>query len=121
MKALTRLVNPIYLLRALRNSSQGLHWVIRSERAFQQEILAFIAATVVALILGDTASDRALMIFSVSLVLILELVNSAIESVTDRVGAERHELSGRAKDLASAAVLLGILNAIAIWAVVLIY
>ena len=121
MNALTRLVSPIYLLRALRNSFQGLRWAIRAERAFQQEILVFIVAAVIALYLGDSAADRALMIFSISLVLILELVNSAIEAVTDRVGVERHELSGRAKDLASAAVFIGILNAIAIWALVLLY
>jgi diacylglycerol kinase (ATP) len=70
--------------------------------------------------LGQTGIERALLVGSLLLVLIVELVNSAIEAVVDRFGGEQHELSGRAKDIGSAAVFIALLNVAIIWGLVLI-
>ena len=68
---------------------------------------------------GDSGVERALLVGSVLLVPVVELINSAIESTVDRISEERHELSGRAKDMGSAAVLLTIINAVVIWLLIL--
>ena len=74
----------------------------------------------VALWLGENSLEKAVLIFSLLLVLIVELLNSAIESTNDRVSHEQHELTGRAKDIASAAVSLSLLNAAVIWLLILL-
>ena len=107
------------LINATRNSFQGLRSVWAREPAFRYEVYVLILALPVAWIVGKAATERALMIGSVLLVLVLELVNSAIEAVVDRIGAEQHELSGRAKDIGSAAVFVSILLATAVWLTVL--
>ena len=68
-----------------------------------------------AFFLGSDALERALLIFSLLLILIVELINSALESAIDRIGPERHELSGRAKNLGSAAVMLSLVGAAVVW------
>jgi diacylglycerol kinase (ATP) len=107
------------LWNTLRWSTDGLRAAYRHEVAFRQE--AWLAAVLipVALLLPASHVGKALMIASVMLVLMVELVNSAIEAIVDRVSLERHDLSKRAKDLGSAAVLVSLLNAAAVWLLVL--
>lgn len=100
---------------AARYSYQGLRAQWRYEAAFRQEVWLFAVALPLALWLGDSALEKALMIFSVGLVLVVETINSSIEAVVDRISDEKHELSGRAKDLGSAAVMLALVLAAAVW------
>lgn len=79
-----------------------------------------VVAIPLALYLGQSGVDRALMIGSVFLILIVEILNSAVEAVVDKASPEKHELAKRAKDMGSAAVLLSLLNAAAVWAAVLL-
>ncbi|CAG0938573.1 undecaprenol kinase [Gammaproteobacteria bacterium] len=107
-----------HLLAASGYSLAGLRAAWAHETAFRQEVgLALILAPL-AFWLGETAMQRLMLLGSCLLVLIVELLNSAIEAVVDRIGPEAHELSGRAKDLASAAVFLALLLAAAAWAAV---
>jgi diacylglycerol kinase (ATP) len=96
-------------------SWQGLSAAFRHEEAFRQELLLFLVLAPVGIWLGDTGIERALMVGSLILVLIIELINSAIEAVVDRHGSEFHELSGRAKDIGSAAVMLSMINVALVW------
>jgi diacylglycerol kinase (ATP) len=107
------------LLRATGYSLAGLKSCLRSEAAFRQELGLALVAVPLALWLGKTGVERALLIGSVIVVLIVELLNTAVEVVVDRVGVESHVLSGRAKDLASAAGMLALLNALVGWVLVL--
>ena len=120
MNQLFNLVNPLLLFRAVRNSLDGLTQAVRNERAFQQEVILVIVGVIAAFILTDVRIERALLIGSLSIVLIVELINSAIESVVDRIGSEIHPLSKRAKDLGSAAVLLSLVTAGVIWVIILV-
>lgn len=105
---------------ALGYSMQGLAAAVRGESAFRQE-LAFAAVMLpLAFWLDVGAVARALMVASVMLVLVVELLNSAIEAAIDRVSTERHALSKRAKDMGSAAVLLSLANVVLVWAVILL-
>ena len=101
-------------------SFQGLKAQWRHEAAFRQELLLFLIAVPLALYFGDTGMERALLVFVVGLVVIVETINSAMEAVVDRVGDEYHELSGRAKDMGSAAVFLALVLAAAVWLLVLV-
>jgi diacylglycerol kinase (ATP) len=107
------------LLNAAGFSWQGLCAALRFEAAFRQELLASVVIVPLALWLGATGLERALLVGVWLLVLIVELLNSAIEAVVDRIGEERHVLAGRAKDLGSAAVLLALINAAVVWLLVL--
>ena len=100
-------------------SLDGLKAAWRGEHAFRQELGLFAAGTVIALLLRVSAFEKLVLIGVLLLVLIVELINSALEAVVDRVSLERHELSKNAKDFGSAAVLLTCLLAFATWAVVL--
>ena len=100
-------------------SMAGLRACWRHEAAFRQELLGLLLLLPLALYLGQTGVERALLIGSLLLVPLVELLNSALEAVVDRFGDERHELSGRAKDIGSAAVFLAILMAIVIWLLIL--
>ena len=101
-------------------SWRGLRAAWQCEAAFRQELLATAALVPLALWLVEDASGRALMIGSLLLVLIVELLNSAVEAVVDRFGEGLHELSGRAKDLGSAAVMLALVNVALVWTLVLL-
>jgi diacylglycerol kinase (ATP) len=103
------------IINAAGYSWQGLRAAWQHEAAFRQEAMAAIVAIIVACWLDVDAISRVLMIGSVVLVIIVEILNSAIEAVVDRIGQERHPLAGRAKDMGSAAVLLSILLAIFVW------
>jgi len=104
---------------ALFYSIDGLKAAIRHEDAFRQELLLALICIPLALWLEPGAIGRALMIAALFLVLIVELLNSAIEAVVDRVSLENHHLAKRAKDIGSAAVLLSLVNAAIIWILVL--
>ena len=107
------------LWHSLGYSRQGLASAWRHEAAFRQETLGALGAIPLGLYLGHSGVERALLVGSVFLVLLVELLNSAIEAVVDRVSLERHDLSKRAKDQGSAAVLLALFCAGAVWALVL--
>ncbi|GGY65937.1 diacylglycerol kinase [Pseudoduganella albidiflava] len=100
-------------------SLDGLKTAWRHEHAFRQELTIFIVAGIAALLLPISAFQKLALIGVMVLVLIVELINSAIEAVVDRISLERHALSKNAKDLGSAAVLLACLLAAATWSVVL--
>jgi diacylglycerol kinase (ATP) len=103
------------IIKAGQYSWQGLCAAYRHEEAFRQEVWVLIVAIPLALWLGDDGLEKALLIGSLLLLLIVELLNSAIEAVVDRIGTERHELAGRAKDMGSAAVTIAIINVLVLW------
>jgi diacylglycerol kinase (ATP) len=120
MNQLFNLLSPLPLYLALKNSLNGLGLAVKSERAFQQEAVLMVVGGVAAFLLTDVSTERALLIGSLAIVLIVELVNSAIEAVVDRIGTEINPLSKRAKDLGSAAVLLSLVTAGVIWVIILV-
>jgi len=107
------------IVKAAGYSWQGLRAAWQHEAAFRQEATAAIVAIVIACWLDVDTVARILMIGSVVLVIIVEILNSAIEAVVDRIGQERHPLAGRAKDMGSAAVLLTIILALFVWVALL--
>ena len=108
------------VLRAVGASLRGLAGAFREEAAFRQE-LAFAALVIpLGLWLGHSGIERALLIGPMLLMLIVELVNSAIEATVDRIGLERHALAGLAKDIGSAAVLMSFVLLTAVWLLVLL-
>ncbi len=104
---------------ATLNSLRGLRHCYHSEAAFRQEVWAACVLIPLALWLGRTGVERALLAGSVLFVMIVELLNTGIEVVVDRISHERHHLSGFAKDLGSSAVLLALLLAVITWALAL--
>lgn len=104
---------------AFRYSLDGLSAAYRHEDAFRQESWLALILIPIALLLPTSGIGKALMIGSVLLVLIVELLNSAVEAVVDRVSLERHRLAKRAKDIGSAAVLISLINVAAVWGLVL--
>ena len=108
------------VLSATRNSIAGLREALRHEDAFRQELILAAFLIPAALWVGTTAVQRALLIGSVLLVLIVELLNSAVEATVDRISFENHRLAKRAKDIGSAAVMLTLLNAALIWGLIVI-
>ena len=99
----------IRLIKASVYSWQGLVAAFRNEQAFRLEIYLLLVLVPLAFYLTEHSLERALMIGSWLLVMTVELINSALEAVVDRFGGEQHELSGRAKDIGSAAVLIAVL------------
>lgn len=106
-------------LRAVYCAICGLKSVFKDEIAFKQEVLLSIAVIPLALVFGATAVEKAILIGSWFLVLLVEIINSAIEAIVDRVSLEFHPLSKKCKDIGAAAVLLSIVNAITIWTIIL--
>lgn len=106
------------IVNATFYSLAGLRAAWRSESAFRQESLLCVVLIPAAFWLGTTAVERSLLIGSCVLVLIVELLNSGIEAVVDRIGSERHDLSGRAKDLGSAAVFLSLALVLVVWGLI---
>ncbi len=107
------------LWNALGYSLQGLASAFRHEDAFRQEVLLTALLIPAAFFIPVGGAERALMIASVLLVLIVELLNSAVEAAVDRISLENHSLAKRAKDIGSAAVLLSLINVAAVWLLVL--
>jgi diacylglycerol kinase (ATP) len=108
------------LLNALRYSREGLAAAFRHEEAFRLELLLAAVLVPASFFFAVSGTARALMIASVLLVLIVELLNSAVEVIVDRISTDPHPLAKRAKDIGSAAVFLSLINAAAIWFLVLI-
>lgn len=108
------------VMSAARNSLAGLAEAIRCEDAFRQELVLAAILLPLALWLGRSGVERALLVGSVLLVLIVELLNSAVEATVDRISFENHRLAKRAKDIGSAAVLITLLNAALVWLLVVI-
>lgn len=107
-------------MNALRYSIQGLGAAIRHEAAFRQELILALFLTPAAFWVGQTTLQTLILIASLVGVLVVELLNSAIEAVADAVSLEENPLIGRAKDLGSAAVLLSLLQAVSLWGVILL-
>ena len=108
------------LLNATRYSLAGFAEAFRKEDAFRQELLLAAMLVPAGLWLGGSATDKALLVGCILLVLIVELLNSAIEATVDRVSLDEHPLAKRAKDMGSAAVMLALINAVVVWFIVLL-
>lgn len=103
---------------AAKNSWCGLVYAFLEESAFRQELTLLILLTPVALLLPITLLEKSLLVSSLVMVLVIELLNSSVEAAIDRISFEHHDLSKRAKDFGSAAVMLALLVAVLIWAAV---
>jgi diacylglycerol kinase (ATP) len=110
-----------HVVDATRFSLLGVQAAFRNQMAFRLEVLVLVFVIPAAFWLGRSRVERALLIGSYMLVLVVEFLNSAVETLVDRIGVERHELSGRAKDLGSAAVFGSIVLACVVWAVILVF
>jgi diacylglycerol kinase (ATP) len=108
------------ILNAAGYSWAGLKAAFRHEDAFRQEVFLALLLIPLALYLGETGMERALMIAAVLAVLIVELLNSAIEAAVDRISLEHHQLIKRAKDMGSAAVMIALANVCVVWALILL-
>lgn len=108
------------ILKAFGFSMAGFRACFRHEEAFRQEVYVLLVLVPLGLWLGNGPVERALLVSSLLIVPIVELLNSAVEANVDRVGLEKHELSRRAKDIASAAVFLSIVLAAVVWGLVLL-
>ena len=97
----------------------GLKAALTFEEAFRLAAMAFVGLAPLALWLGDGAIERVLLLGSLFIVLITELLNSALETLVDRVSTDHHTLSGRAKDIGSAAVFMALMNVLATWGIIL--
>ena len=111
---------PGRILKATVWSLQGLRAAWLHESSFRLEVWLLVVAVPLALWLGDSGLERAVMIGSCLLVLAAELLNSAIEAVIERYGPEHHELAGRAKDMGSAAVFVLMMNVLVCWGLILV-
>ena len=107
-----------HILKALIWSMAGIKAAWKNEQAFRWEATIVLLMMPVGLWLGRTAVERALLIASAMSILIVELLNSAVEAAVDRIGPERHELSKRAKDLGSAAAFISMITAAVVWALI---
>ena len=108
------------ILSATRNSLEGFVAAVRHEDAFRQELCLAVLLVPAGLWLGRDGLERALLVATVLFVLVVELLNSAIEATVDRISFDNHRLAKRAKDIGSAAVMLAIATALAVWLLVLI-
>lgn len=103
---------------AAKNSWCGLVYAFMEESAFRQELTLFVLLTPIAVLLPITLLEKSLLISSLMMVLVIELLNSSVEAAIDRISFEHHDLSKRAKDFGSAAVMLALFVAALIWAAV---
>ena len=120
LKTLAKLKSPDEIKAATEYSVRGFKAVLFGEKAFRTDLVIFIAASVVALALPFFVCEKALMIYTVFMALMAEIINTAIETVVDRISTEYNELSGRAKDIASALVFAAFFGAGLCWAVILV-
>lgn len=107
------------IFHAAGYSWRGLRAAFRKEAAFRQELALLAVLAPLGIWLGESGVQRALLVGSLLLVLVAELLNSALEALVDRVGDEWNKLSGRAKDMGSAAVFVALVNVLVVWALVL--
>lgn len=109
------------IFNATGYSFQGLRAAWNNEAAFRQELVLLVVMTTASFFLPVTQIEQLLMVVTLFLVVIVELINSAIEAVVDRIGPEHHELSGRAKDIGSAAVFVALLLVGVTWGSILLF
>lgn len=107
-------------LHAAKNSWCGLVYAFQEESAFRQELTLFVLLTPIALFLPISYLEKALLVASLVMVLVVELLNSSVEAAIDRISFEHHDLSKRAKDFGSAAVMLALFIAVLMWSAVCI-
>lgn len=107
------------LFKASQFSMSGLTSAFSSEAAFRQEVMALVIFVPAGIMLGQNGLERALLIFVLLLILVTELLNTGLEVVVDKFGAEYNALSGKAKDIGSAAVLVSLVNAVVVWVLIL--
>jgi diacylglycerol kinase (ATP) len=107
------------VINAAGYSLCGLRTAWRTEAAFRQEVILVVILLPLALLLGTNGMERALLISVCLVVLVAELLNSAIEAVVDRIGPEHHPLAGAAKDLGSAAVFIALVMVAMVWGLLL--
>lgn len=112
--------NVLRLARATRYTWRGFRHALAHDTSFRQEFVIAAVLSPVGVWLGDSGVERALLVMPLLLVLLVELLNGALETAIDRIGAEQNELSGRAKDLASAAVFVALVNVPIVWGLVLL-
>ena len=108
------------LANAFTYSVAGTLAAFKHEDAFRQEVILSTILIPLAIYLGQTAIEQALMIASILLIIIVELLNSSLEATVDRISVKRHKLSKRAKDIGSAAVFFSLVNAAVIWFLILV-
>lgn len=108
------------VLSATRNSLEGFVAAVRHEDAFRQELVMAAVLVPLGFYLGSNGVERALLVASVLFVLVVELLNSAVEATVDRISFDNHRLAKRAKDIGSAAVMLSIATVVVIWLLVLV-
>lgn len=109
------------IVAAFGYSIKGLKAAYKNEAAIRQELMAGVIIVPLAFFVAENGIEVALLLGSAILVFLMELINSAIESVVDRIGAEHHELSGQAKDIGSALVLIAILLCFVTWGAIILY
>jgi len=109
------------IIKATVYSLKGLVKTFREEEAFRQELTLVIILLPLGLWLGENGIERALLTIVLFIVLIVELLNSAIEAAIDRFGGEQHKLSGFAKDAGSAAVFISLINVVIVWGLVIFF
>lgn len=109
------------LLNACTYSAQGLKACFRSEEAFRQEVALACIMVPLGLYLGDTATEKILLAGSILMLMTVEIINTAIERVVDRISFDRHELSKEAKDMGSAAVMIAIVLVAMTWGIIIFY
>jgi diacylglycerol kinase (ATP) len=119
MQERPKLSGALRLYLAFINSWKGFKGAFKYEAAFRQEVALAVVLIPLGVYFGKTGLERALLVSSVILVLIVELLNTGIETVVDRIGLERHDLSGLAKDVGSSAVLLSFALLSVVWGFVL--
>ena len=107
------------IIRAFTWSMAGIRQAFTHEAAFRQECMLFVVMAPLGLWLGPTGTEKALLVGSLLLILIVELLNSGLEATVDRISEKQHQLANKAKDMGSAAVFLSLVNAFVIWLLVL--
>jgi len=111
----------VRLSAALNNSFEGLKATFKNEEAFRQEIFLALILIPVAFYTGDTTVEKILLVSSLILLIVIELINTGIEVIIDRVSLDKNELSKLAKDVGSAAVLIAFLNCFIVWLMILFF
>ncbi|MBP9569457.1 MAG: diacylglycerol kinase [Aeromonadaceae bacterium] len=109
------------IIKATGYSAKGLCSAWQHEAAFRQELILMLFLTPLAFVVGEGLTQQLLLLVVAWLVVIVEVLNSAVEAVVDRVGTEHHELSGRAKDLGSAAVFLALSLTVVVWGLTIVH
>lgn len=105
---------------ASQNSARAVSWLYKNESAFKQELLLLLCALPASFFLPVSTKEQVVLILAIVFIIFTEIINTAIEAVVDRVGLEIHPLSGLAKDLGSAAVLISIVMATSVWLIILL-